>query len=324
LRRPECVFVTGAAGFIGSTLCERLLGEGRRVVGLDNFDPFYPESHKQANLAGVARSDEFGLVRADLRDAAAVRGIFSAHRIDAIVHLAALAGVRPSLERPAEYADVNVRGTAVLLEAAVRAGGPRVVFASSSSVYGERSEGPFRESDPVERPVSPYAATKRAGELLAHTFHHAWGLSVTCARIFTAYGPRQRPDLAVRKFAELLLAGKPVPIYGDGSAQRDFTYIDDLVAGLVSAIDRDLGYALLNFAGGRTVSVLDVLAALERELGIAAEIEWQPEQTGDVRRTWGDISAAREALGYAPQIGFDEGVARLAAWLRERAEKRHS
>ena len=212
-------------------LCERLLGEGRGVVGLDNFDPFYPESHKQANLAAVRRSDRFALVRADLRDAAAVRGIFSAHRIDAVVHLAALAGVRPSLERPAEYADVNVRGTGVLLEAAVRAGGPRVVFASSSSVYGERSDGPFRESDPVERPVSPYAATKRAGELLAHTFHHAWGLSVTCARIFTAYGPRQRPDLAIRKFAERLLAGKAVPVFGDGSSQRDFTYVDDLVEG---------------------------------------------------------------------------------------------
>jgi UDP-glucuronate 4-epimerase len=319
LSRPESVLVTGAAGFIGSTLCERLLAEGRSVVGLDNFDPFYPESHKQANLAVARRSERFSLVRADLRDAAAVRGIFAAQRIDAIVHLAALAGVRPSFERPSEYADVNVRGTAVLLEAAVRAGGPRVVFASSSSVYGERADGPFRESDPVERPVSPYAATKRAGELLAHTFHHGAGLSVTCARIFTAYGPRQRPDLAIRKFADRLLAGKAVPVFGDGSSQRDFTYIDDLVEGLVRAIDRDLGFALLNFAGGRTVSVLEVISALERELGIKAEIDWQPEQTGDVRRTWGDISAARSALGYEPKIGFDEGIRRTAAWLRERA-----
>jgi UDP-glucuronate 4-epimerase len=317
LSRPEWVLVTGAAGFIGSTLCERLLAEGRRVVGLDNFDPFYPESHKQANLTACHRSDRFALVRADLRDASAVRGIFSANRIEAIVHLAALAGVRPSLERPAEYADVNERGTAVLLEAAVRARVPSVVFASSSSVYGERTDGPFRESDPVERPVSPYAATKRAGELLAHTFHHAFGLSVTCARIFTAYGPRQRPDLAIRKFAERMLAGKSIPVFGDGSSQRDFTYIDDLVEGLVRAVDCDLGYALLNFAGGRTVTVLEVVAALERELGVPAEIDWQPEQTGDVRRTWGDISAARVALGYEPKIGFDEGLRRMAAWLRE-------
>lgn len=324
MSRPECVLVTGVAGFIGSILCERLLGEGRGVVGLDNFDPFYPESHKQANLAAARRSDRFALVRADLRDAAAVREIFTAHRIDAVVHLAALAGVRPSLERPAEYADVNVRGTGVLLEAAVRAGGPRVVFASSSSVYGERSDGPFRESDPVERPVSPYAATKRAGELLAHTFHHAFGLSVTCARIFTAYGPRQRPDLAIRKFAERLLTGKTVPVFGDGSSQRDFTYVDDLVEGLVRAIDRDLGFALLNFAGGRTVTVLEVVSALERELGVTAEIDWQPEQTGDVRRTWGDISAARAALGYQPVIGFDEGLRRMAEWLRQHQEGRRS
>src|SRR5262249_60584458 len=175
-------------------------------------------------------------------------------------------------------------------------GKPRVVFASSSSVYGERAAGPFRESDPVERPVSPYAATKRAAELVAHSFHHTRGLSVTCVRIFTAYGPRQRPDLAIRKFAERMLAGKSIPIFGDGTAQRDFTYVDDLVEGLVRALDRDLGYALLNFAGGRTVTVLDVVAALERELGMAAKIDWQPAQTGDVRRTWGDITAAREGL----------------------------
>jgi UDP-glucuronate 4-epimerase len=199
----------------------------------------------------------------------------------------------------------------------VRAGGPRVVFASSSSVYGERSDGPFRETDPVERPVSPYAATKRAGELVAHTFHHAWGLSVTCARIFTAYGPRQRPDLAIRKFADRLLSGKSLPVYGDGSALRDFTYIDDLVEGLVRAIDRDLGFAVLNFAGGRTVSVLEVIQALERELGVRAEIDWQPEQTGDVRTTWGDISAARAALGYDPRVAFEDGLRRFAAWVRE-------
>jgi UDP-glucuronate 4-epimerase len=319
LSRPERVLVTGAAGFIGSTLCDRLLAEGRSVIGLDNFDPFYPESYKHANLAVALRSDRFALVRADLRDAAAVRQVFAAQRIDAVVHLAALAGVRPSLERPAEYADVNVRGSAVLFETAARAGGARMVFASSSSVYGERKDGPFRETDPVERPVSPYAATKRAGELLAHTFHHAWGMPVTCARIFTAYGPRQRPDLAVRKFAERMLAGKSVPVFGDGSSLRDFTYIDDLVEGLVRAIDRDLGFALLNFAGGRTVSVLDVVSGLERELGIRAVIDWQPEQTGDVRQTWADISRAREALGYAPAVGFDEGLRRMAAWLRDRA-----
>jgi UDP-glucuronate 4-epimerase len=316
---PVRIGVTGAAGFIGSTLTDRLLGEGRSVVGLDSFDPFYPEAQKRANLAHAMGSSRFTLVEGDLRSAKKVEEALTRERCDAIVHLAALAGVRPSLERPAEYADVNVRGTAVLLEAAVRHAAPRVVFASSSSVYGEREDGPFRESDPVERPVSPYAATKRSGELLAHTFHHAHGLSVTCARIFTAYGPRQRPDLAIRKFSDRMLAGESIPIYGDGEAQRDFTYVDDLVDGLVRAIDRDLGFAIPNFAGGRTISVREVVEALEGALGVSARIDWQAPQVGDVRRTWGDTSAAREALGYAPQVSFEEGLDRFAGWLREAA-----
>jgi UDP-glucuronate 4-epimerase len=314
--RPQRILVTGAAGFIGSTLTDRLLAEGREVVGFDSFDPFYPEEQKQRNLAGALGRPGFRLERGDIRDAAALeRTLASAP--DVVVHLAALAGVRPSLERPAEYADVNVTGTSVVLQAAVRHGAPRIVFASSSSVYGEREAGPFRETDPVERPVSPYAATKRAGELVAHTFHHAHGLSVTCARIFTAYGPRQRPDLAIRKFAECMRRGAPIPIYGDGSSLRDFTFVDDLVEGLVRAIDRDLGFAILNFGAGRQVALLDVVKLLEAELGVAARIEWQPAQTGDVPRTWADTTAAREALGYAPRVSIEEGIRRFARWLEE-------
>jgi UDP-glucuronate 4-epimerase len=313
--RPGSVLVTGAAGFVGSTLVDRLLAEGRTVVGLDSFDPFYPEEQKLRNLEAASGRAGFRLERADIRDAAAVERIFAAGGFDAVVHLAALAGVRPSLERPALYADVNVHGTSVVLEAAVRHGAPRVVFASSSSVYGEREDGPFRETDPVERPVSPYAATKRAGELVAHTFHHAHGLSVTCARIFTAYGPRQRPDLAIRKFAERMRSGEPVPVYGDGSSLRDFTFVDDLVEGLVRALDTDLGFAILNFGAGRKVSVLEVVKQLERELGVPARIEWLPPQTGDVPRTWADITAARRALGYEPRVPFEEGVARFVDWL---------
>ena len=315
MSRPERILVTGAAGFIGSTLCDRLLGEGRRVVGVDSFDSFYPEAAKRANLEGASASRDFALVRTDIRDAGAMARAWAEHRPEAVVHLAALAGVRPSLERPSEYADVNVHGTSVVLETAVRHDTPRVVFASSSSVYGERADGPFRETDPVERPVSPYAATKRAGELVAHTFHHAFGLSVTCARIFTAYGPRQRPDLAICRFARLMRAGKAIPVFGDGTALRDFTYVDDLVEGLVRAIDTDLGFAILNFAGGRTLTLAEVISALESELGVSAEIDRRPEQTGDVRRTWGDISAAREALGYAPVVPFEEGLRRFAGWL---------
>jgi UDP-glucuronate 4-epimerase len=317
LSRPERILVTGAAGFIGSSLVDRLLAEGRSVVGLDSFDPFYPAEQKRANLAGASASGRFRLVEGDVRDAAAVEALFREGGIGGVVHLAALAGVRPSLERPVDYTDVNVRGTCVVLDAASRHGGPRVVFASSSSVYGERPDGPFRETDPVERPVSPYAATKRAGELIAHSLHHARGLSVTCARIFTAYGPRQRPDLAIRRFAERMLAGAPVPVYGDGTSLRDFTYIDDLVDGLVRALDRDLGFSILNFGAGEKVSVLEVVKALEGVLGVTARIEWLPPQVGDVPRTWADVSRAREMLGYAPAVAFGEGVGRFAKWLKE-------
>jgi UDP-glucuronate 4-epimerase len=318
MSRAERILVTGAAGFIGSTLVDRLLSEGRTVVGFDNFDPFYAEAEKQRNLKAALGSPDFRLVRGDIRDAEAVEAVFAGERFDAVVHLAALAGVRPSLERPVEYADVNVNGTSVLLKAAVDHGKPLFVFASSSSVYGEREDGPFRETDRVDRPVSPYASTKKAGELVGHTFHHGWGLAFTAVRFFTAYGPRQRPDLAIRKFAERMRAGEPIPVYGDGSAIRDFTYIDDVVDGLVRACDRDLGYAILNFGAGRKVSVKDMIRCLEAALGVEAVIDWQPPMVGDVPRTWADISAAREALGYAPRVEFEEGVARFARWLEEK------
>ena len=319
MSRPDQVLVTGAAGFLGSTLVDRLLAEGRRVVGFDSFDPFYPEEQKRQNLVAAMECPEFHLVRGDIRDSEAVDQLFRDGSFDAVVHLAALAGVRPSLERPALYADVNVRGTSVLLEAAIKYGGPRVVFASSSSIYGERDDGPFRETDSVERPISPYAATKRAGELVAHAFHHASGLSITCTRIFTAYGPRQRPDLAIRKFAERMLADKSVPVFGDGESIRDFTYVDDLIDGLVRALDRDLGYAILNLGNGRSISVLEVIRLLEKTLKVSAQIEWLPAQIGDVRRTWSDTTAARKALGFAPKISIEDGVDRFADWLRGRS-----
>ena len=316
-QRADRVLVTGGAGFIGSTLVDRLLAEGREVVVLDSFDSYYAETEKRANLRGAFDLPRFRLERGDIRDGSALERSIGAG-VDAIVHLAALAGVRPSLEQPARYADVNVHGTACVLEAAVRAGVPHVVFASSSSVYGERPEGSFRETDPVDRPISPYAATKRAGELIAHSFHSAEGLTVTCARIFTAFGPRQRPDLAIRRFAERMLAGQPVPIFGDGSAVRDFTFVGDLVDGLVRAVDRPLGFAILNFGAGRTCSVSEVVRLLEQALGVTARIEWLPRQTGDVSRTRADVSAARAALGYIPATPLDQGIARFAEWLKER------
>ena len=324
MTRAARVCVTGAAGFIGSTLVDRLLSEGRDVVGIDSFDPFYPEEEKLRNLQTALASPHFRLERADIRDAGAMARIFSADRFDCVVHLAALAGVRPSLERPTEYADVNVRGTSIILDACVRSSAGRVVFASSSSVYGERRDGPFRETDRVDHPVSPYAATKKAGELVAHSFHHAHGIPVACVRFFTAYGPRQRPDLAVRKFAERMLMGQPVPVYGDGSNLRDFTFIDDVVGGLRRAVDEDLGYAVLNFGAGRRISVLELVKELERALGISAEIDWQPLQTGDVSCTWADISAAGERLGYRPEVSFEQGVARFVSWLHDHCASKRS
>ena len=315
MSRAESVLVTGAAGFIGSHLVDRLLAEGREVVGLDNFDPFYPASEKRRNLEAARAHSGFQLVQGDIRDAELVDGVMGETRFGAVVHLAALAGVRPSLERPAAYADVNVNGSAVLLEAAVRHGNPRFVFASSSSVYGERADGPFRETDRVDRPISPYAATKKAGELLAHSFHSAHGLDVTCVRFFTAYGPRQRPDLAIRRFAELMRSGQPIPIYGDGSALRDFTFVGDVVDGLVRAVDRSLGYAILNFGAGRAVTVLEMIETLEQALGLEAKKDFQSPQTGDVPRTLADVSAARDALGYEPRVALEEGIARFVSWL---------
>ena len=315
MSRAGSVLVTGAAGFIGSTLVDRLLSEGRTVVGIDSFDPFYPESDNQRNLSAARDHDSFELVRGDIRDEETIENVFG-RGFDAVVHLAALAGVRPSLERPVEYTDVNVRGTALLLDAAVRHGNPGFVFASSSSVYGERDDGPFREADRVDRPISPYAASKKAGELIAHSFHSAHSLPVTCVRFFTAYGPRQRPDLAVRKFADRMQSEKTIPVFGDGSARRDFTYIDDIVDGIVRATDARTPWGIFNFGAGRTVTVLEMIDALAQELGCTPAIEFQPRQTGDVSNTWADIESARSVLGYEPSVSFVEGIRRFASWLR--------
>lgn len=314
--RSEKILVTGAAGFIGSTLVDRLLQEGREVVGLDNFDPFYAEDEKRRNLALALDCEGFELVNGDIRDAALLDRVFASHDFDAVVHLAALAGVRPSLERPADYADVNVTGTTRVLDAARRHGGPRIVQASSSSVYGERRDGPFRESDRVDHPVSPYASTKKAAELVAHTFHHLHGLSVTSLRLFTVYGPRQRPDLAIRRFAERILRGESVPIFGDGSQVRDFTYVDDIVDGCVRSVDTDLGYALLNLGAGRTISLMSMVGVLEEALGSKADLRFEDKLSGDVTRTWADIRSARDLLGYDPRTTFSDGIRNFASWLQ--------
>jgi UDP-glucuronate 4-epimerase len=314
------VLVTGAAGFIGSHLSERLVERGDEVVGLDNFDPFYLRAVKERNLATLAASPRFSLVEGDLRVSADLERAFSAARPDVVVHLAALAGVRPSLADPARYADVNVLGTVRVTEAARAHGVRRFVFASSSSVYGLDSEPPFKESDPCLRPVSPYASTKRAGELGLFTAHHLYGLDVTCLRFFTVYGPRQRPDLAIHKFARLILAGKPIELFGDGDTSRDYTWIDDIIDGVVASIEEQgrgaAAFRIYNLGGSRTTTLLRLVELLSDALGKRPVVDWQPEQPGDMKRTLADVTLVGRALGYAPRVPIEEGIARFAAWVK--------
>jgi UDP-glucuronate 4-epimerase len=309
--------VTGGAGFIGSHVVDRLLAEGAEVCVLDNFDAFYDREQKQSNLTAALRHARCRLVEADIRDAARVNALVQDARPDVIVHLAARPGVRPSIADPRLYTDVNVYGTVVLLEAACRIEPrPRFVYASSSSVYGERAVGPFRETDPVDRPLSPYAATKKACEVLAHAFHHLHGLPVTGLRLFTAYGPRNRPDLAVAKFARLIARGLPVPMFGDGTSRRDYTFVDDIVDGIVRAIDRCTSYHLYNLGNSEPVGLREMIDAIAQALGKPALVEVHAEQPGDVRQTYAAIDLAARELGYQPRTPFQVGLSRYVAWLQ--------
>ncbi len=309
------VLITGAAGFIGSHLAERMIGLGWDVTGVDSFDPFYDPAVKRRNLAACLTSPRFHLIEADIRDAEAMdRAMDSAH--DAVIHLAARAGVRPSIAEPLVYADVNITGTVVLLEAARRHGVGRFLFASSSSVYGNAKKVPFSEEDNVDFPVSPYAATKKAGELICYTYHHLHRLNVTSLRFFTVYGPRQRPDLAIHKFARLIEQGQPVPVFGDGSMTRDFTYIGDILDGIGAALDRCAGYHLYNLGESQPVSVNTLIAELEAALGKKAQRQTLPLQPGDVDRTFADVTRARQDLGYLPKTSIQEGLRRFVEWFR--------
>jgi UDP-glucuronate 4-epimerase len=309
--------VTGGAGFIGSHLVDRLLDDGAEVIVVENFDPFYARAIKEANLAVALRRPRCRLVELDIRDAAGAKALMNQVRPDAIVHLAARAGVRPSIEDPALYADVNVLGTVHWLEAASRLEPrPRFVYASSSSVYGDRPDAPFRETDSVDLPISPYAATKKACELLAFTFHHLHGLPVTGLRFFTAYGPRNRPDLAIAKFARLIDRGEPVPMFGDGTTRRDYTFVGDVVDGIIRAVDQCTGHHLYNLGNSHPIVLTDLVDAIALALGKTPIIQHLPEQPGDVRQTYADISRAANELGYAPKTPISDGLARYIAWYR--------
>ncbi|MDZ7372505.1 MAG: GDP-mannose 4,6-dehydratase [candidate division KSB1 bacterium] len=314
------ILVTGGAGFIGSHLCEKLLARGDTVVCIDDFNDYYDPRIKRRNLAGCVGDPRFRLVEGDIREERVLEEAFSMGPFDVVAHLAARAGVRPSIRDPLLYEQVNVHGTTLLLEWMRRTGVQRMVFASTSSVYGANRKVPFSETDPVDNPISPYAATKKACELICYTYYHLFGIHTTCLRFFTVYGPRQRPDMAIHRFTRLIDTGKPVPMYGDGTSRRDYTYIDDVLQGVLRAIDGCEGYEIYNLGEARTVALAELIRLLEGLLGKKAKIQQLPEQPGDVPVTFADIRKAREKLGYDPQVPIEEGLRRFVQWYQE--EKR--
>ena len=308
--------VTGAAGFIGSHICERLIRDGWQITGLDNFDKFYSREIKESNTAWLKRQSGFELIEGDIRDAKCVDGILQKGDTDVIVHLAAKAGVRPSIEDPVGYQDVNVNGTVVMLEGAKKYGIKKFICASSSSVYGNNKKVPFSESDNVDFPISPYAATKKACELICYTYSHLYGIDMSLLRFFTVYGPRQRPDLAIHKFARLIEDGKPIPVFGDGSMRRDFTYIDDIIDGVVASMQKCDGYEIYNLGESRPVRLDELISGIEKALGKKAIINRLPEQPGDVKQTYADVDKARKKLGYNPHTEIEDGLAKFVEWFR--------
>ncbi len=308
--------VTGGAGFIGSHVCERLLREGHHVWAFDDLNPFYDPQFKRRNLRDLqALAKPFEFVHGDITDRAALDEILSSVRFDQVIHLAARAGVRPSLLEPALYQRVNVEGTVNVLEAARRNGVKKMVLASSSSVYGLNSRAPFSEDDPIFTAISPYAASKLACESLGHVWHHLYQMDVAMLRFFTVYGPRQRPDLALYKFAQLICAGKPIPVFGDGASARDYTFVTDTVQGIIACTRTELGYEIFNLGESQTVPLKRMIELLEEALGRKAVIDRQPMQPGDVPLTYANISRARERLGYHPQIPFEQGVKLFTEWF---------
>ena len=317
--------VTGVAGFIGSHLSAALLARGDHVIGVDNFDPFYDRKLKLANVAQLA-PDRFELIELDIRDAHAVRELFDRARPAGVFHIAALAGVRPSIDDPARFASVNVDGLVSVLEAARACDCQHFIFASSSSVYGNNTKVPFAETDPVDEPISPYAATKRAGELICHTYSRLYGISVACLRFFTVYGPAQRPDLAISKFMRLIADDQPVPMFGDGSTSRDYTYIDDIIHGVLAAHEFIVSspssplFRIFNLGGSQPVALRDMIESVGAVVGNKPRIEQLPMQPGDVQRTFADLSRSRQELGFNPQTPFEDGLRKQWAWLRDRLE----
>lgn len=308
--------VTGGAGFIGSNLCERLLRNGHDVWTFDDLNDFYSPVRKERNLTELKNFPKFRFVRGDLRDRSTVEGLFASTRFDQVIHLAARAGVRPSLEEPALYQEVNVVGTTHILEAARRSGVKKVTIASSSSVYGVNSKVPFSESDPIFQPISPYACSKLACEGLGHVYHHVYGMDIVMLRFFTVYGPRQRPDLAIYKFAGLIEQGKPIPVFGDGSTARDYTFVTDTLDGIIASTQREFGFEIFNLGESECVTLARLIELLENTMGKKAIIDRLPMQPGDVPLTYADISKAERMLNYHPRVKIEEGIRKFVEWFR--------
>lgn len=315
------ILVTGFAGFIGSHVADALLARGDSVVGIDNFNDYYDPAQKERNVAHHKDNSFFKFYRADICDQRAVKDIVCKEKPERVIHLAAQAGVRPSVENPLLYQQVNVYGTTVLLEAAREFGVKNFVFGSSASVYGVNKNVPFSESDAVDHQISPYAATKRSGELICHTYHHLFGMDVACLRFFTVYGPRGRPDMAPYLFTKMIAEGKEIVIFGDGFARRDFTYMDDIVAGVLAASDKNSGYEIFNLGNSQTVEVNQLIAVIENLLSKKAKVRYAAPIAGDVPVTFADISKARRLLGYDPKTSIEEGMRRFVEWYNEQKKK---
>lgn len=314
------IVITGVAGFIGSNLSEKLLTLGYRITGIDNFDDFYSKSTKIANLQNSLTHENFRFLEGDICDIGLFDKLAGFGNYDLIIHLAAKAGVRPSLVNPVGYYNVNVGGTLRILEFMRVSQIRNLIFASSSSVYGENRKVPFAEIDIVDFPISPYAATKKSGELLCYTYHNLYKMNISCLRFFTVYGPRQRPDLAIHKFTDLIVAGKPIPVYGDGNTLRDYTYIDDILDGIVKSIQKLSGYQIYNLGESRVISLNEMIRTLEEKLQMKALLKRMPIQQGDVHKTYADISKAKKELGYNPSWSFEDGIEEFIRWKLNRRQ----
>ena len=308
------ILVTGGAGFIGSHLAEKLLDGGHRVVVIDNFDDFYDPKEKRRNLIYCRSNPEFFLVEGDIRDEKKLKDVFNKDKIDVVVHLAAKTGVRPSIEHPQLYQETNIGGTLSLLEVVKDFKVKNFIFGSSSSVYGERSKVPFRENDRVDRPISPYGLSKVVGEQLCYVYHHLYGIPVTCLRFFTVYGPRQRPDMAIRKFIRAIDKRRQITMFGDGSSERDYSYIDDIVGGILRAVPKNFGFEIVNLGSSTPIKLRELISLIEESLQKKAKIKKIPSQPGDVTRTFADVSRAKMLLGWKPKTKIKEGLAKMVAW----------